>query len=99
MQVSAEAAVASFHILTSPDMPKAGTRTPPSTRAQISLTGKFRLPNYLETVLISCIFLVYLEDVIERTVLFIKFHLRNGVYPAYDPVYADPKGKGILTRS
>ena len=37
---------------------------------------------------------VYLEDVIERTVMFIKFHLINGVYPAYDPVYADPKGKG-----
>jgi hypothetical protein len=37
---------------------------------------------------------VYLEDVIERTVMFIKFHLIDGVYPAYDPVYADPKGKG-----
>ena len=37
---------------------------------------------------------MYLEDVIERTVLFIKFHLTDGVYPAYDPVYADPKGKG-----
>ena len=37
---------------------------------------------------------MYLEDVIERTVLFIKFHLIDGVYPAYDPVYADPKGKG-----
>ena len=39
---------------------------------------------------------VYLEDVIERTVVFIKYHLVHDIYPNYDPVYADPKGKGEI---
>lgn len=30
---------------------------------------------------------VYLEDVIDRIVLFMKFQLQNTIYPSYDPVY------------
>ncbi|KAJ8305636.1 hypothetical protein KUTeg_016181 [Tegillarca granosa] len=37
---------------------------------------------------------VYLEDVIERIILFGKFQLHNTLYPEYDPVYRiDPKAK------
>ena len=71
----------------------------------MALGLSFRLPNVwwnLDSFQLSCDELitkclsVYLEDVIERTVMYIKFHLTAGVYPAYDPVYADPKGKGIF---
>lgn len=38
---------------------------------------------------------VYLEDVIDRVVLFAKYQLHNTVYPSFDPVYRiDQKGKG-----
>jgi len=38
---------------------------------------------------------VYLEDVIDRIVLFTKFQLSNTIYPAFDPVYRiQKKGKG-----
>lgn len=38
---------------------------------------------------------VYLEDVIERIILFGKFQLHNTLYPEFDPVYRiDPKAKG-----
>ncbi|XP_013793614.1 nipped-B-like protein A [Limulus polyphemus] len=37
---------------------------------------------------------VFLEDVIERIVLFTKFQIQNTVYPVFDPAYrADPKSK------
>uniref|UniRef100_A0A2C9MAH1 Nipped-B protein n=1 Tax=Biomphalaria glabrata TaxID=6526 RepID=A0A2C9MAH1_BIOGL len=37
---------------------------------------------------------VYLEDVIERIILFAKFQLHNTIYPEFDPVYKiDPKSK------
>lgn len=37
---------------------------------------------------------VYLEDVIDRVVLFAKYQLHNTVYPSFDPVYRiDQKGK------
>ncbi|XP_039299042.1 nipped-B-like protein [Nilaparvata lugens] len=37
---------------------------------------------------------VYLEDVIDRVVIFTKFQLHNTIYPAFDPVYrVDPKNK------
>ncbi|XP_023223902.1 nipped-B-like protein [Centruroides sculpturatus] len=37
---------------------------------------------------------VFLEDVIERIVLFLKFQLQNTVYPVFDPAYRiDPKSK------
>ncbi|XP_033738813.1 nipped-B-like protein isoform X1 [Pecten maximus] len=43
---------------------------------------------------------VYLEDVIERVILYGKFHLQNTVYPEYDPVYKiDPKKDGYHTSS
>lgn len=36
---------------------------------------------------------VYIEDVIERVLQYIKFHLQNSLYPQYDPAYrADPHG-------
>lgn len=39
---------------------------------------------------------VYLEDVIDRIVIFIKYQLQNTIYPSFDPVYrVDPK-KGVL---
>lgn len=30
---------------------------------------------------------VYLEDVIDRVVMFTKYQLHNTIYPAFDPVY------------
>lgn len=37
---------------------------------------------------------VYLEDVIDRIVLFMKFQLQNTIYPSFDPVYKiDSKNK------
>ncbi|XP_075218552.1 nipped-B cohesin loading factor [Lycorma delicatula] len=37
---------------------------------------------------------VYLEDVIDRVVIFTKYQLHNTIYPAFDPVYRiDPKDK------
>ncbi|KAL3869511.1 hypothetical protein ACJMK2_042182, partial [Sinanodonta woodiana] len=37
---------------------------------------------------------VYLEDVIERVIIFGKFQLQNTIYPEFDPVYrVDPKDK------
>uniref|UniRef100_A0ABD2WUA4 Nipped-B protein n=2 Tax=Trichogramma kaykai TaxID=54128 RepID=A0ABD2WUA4_9HYME len=30
---------------------------------------------------------IYLEDVIDRIILFVKFQLQNTIYPSYDPVY------------
>ncbi|EFN76684.1 Nipped-B-like protein [Harpegnathos saltator] len=37
---------------------------------------------------------VYLEDVIDRIVLFMKFQLQNTIYPSFDPVYkTDTKNK------
>jgi cohesin loading factor subunit SCC2 len=39
---------------------------------------------------------VYLEDVIERVIMFGRFQLQNTVYPEFDPVYRIcPKGKGL----
>lgn len=36
---------------------------------------------------------VYIEDVIERVLQYIKFHLQNSLYPQYDPAYRiDPNG-------
>lgn len=38
---------------------------------------------------------VYLEDVIERIILFAKWQLQNTVYPEFDHVYKiDPHAKG-----
>ena len=38
---------------------------------------------------------VFLEDVIERIILFAKWQLQNTVYPEFDPVYRiDPHSKG-----
>lgn len=38
---------------------------------------------------------IYLEDVIDRIVLFTKFQLSNTIYPSFDPVYRiNKKGKG-----
>lgn len=38
---------------------------------------------------------VYLEDLIDRVVIFTKFQLQNTIYPMFDPVYRiDRKGKG-----
>ena len=40
---------------------------------------------------------VYLEDVIDRVVLFTKYQLHNTIYPAFDPVYrVDSKDKGTF---
>ena len=39
--------------------------------------------------------MVYLEDVIERMILYAKFQLQNTIYPEFDPVYrVDPGAKG-----
>lgn len=39
---------------------------------------------------------VYLEDVIDRIVMFTKYQLQNTIYPSFDPVYrVDGKTKGI----
>jgi len=32
---------------------------------------------------------VFLEDVIDRVALFIRFQLSNTIYPSYDPVYKE----------
>ena len=38
---------------------------------------------------------VYIEDVIERIILFGKYQLQNTIFPEFDPVYrVDPKAKG-----
>lgn len=37
---------------------------------------------------------VYIEDVIERILLFGKFQLLNSIYPEFDPVYRIDKKKG-----
>ncbi|KAF7993051.1 hypothetical protein HCN44_005832 [Aphidius gifuensis] len=38
--------------------------------------------------------IIYLEDVIDRIVLFMKFQLNNTIYPSFDPVYRiDSKNK------
>lgn len=40
--------------------------------------------------------MVYLEDVIERIIIYGKFQLQNTIYPEFDPVYrVDPSAKGI----
>ena len=41
--------------------------------------------------------MVYLEDVIERMILYTKFQLQNTLYPEFDPVYRTNTGdKGDL---
>lgn len=38
---------------------------------------------------------VYIEDVIDRVVLYIKFHMHNTIFPFYDSTYRlDNKKKG-----
>ncbi len=32
---------------------------------------------------------VYIDDVIDRVALFLRFHLANTIYPSYDPVYKE----------
>jgi len=32
---------------------------------------------------------VYMEEVIDRITLFLRFHLQNTIYPSYDPVYKE----------
>jgi cohesin loading factor subunit SCC2 len=39
---------------------------------------------------------VYIEDVIERILLFGKFQLQNTIYPEFDPVYRIDKKKGMI---
>jgi cohesin loading factor subunit SCC2 len=41
---------------------------------------------------------VYLEDVIDRVVLFTKYQLSNTIFPSFDPVYrvSSKKGKVIF---
>lgn len=36
---------------------------------------------------------VYLEDVIDRIIMFAKYQLHNTIYPAYDPVYRTKQKK------
>lgn len=38
---------------------------------------------------------VYLEDVIDRVVIFTKYQLLNTIFPSFDPVYRDIKDKGL----
>ncbi len=38
---------------------------------------------------------VYLEDVIDRIIMFAKYQLHNTIYPAYDPVYRTKQKKDI----
>lgn len=39
---------------------------------------------------------VFIEDVIDRIVMFGKFQLQNTIYPEFDPVYrVNPKDKGM----
>ena len=41
--------------------------------------------------------MLYLEDVIERMILFVKFQLHNSIYPDFDPVYrVDHSGNGTI---
>lgn len=41
---------------------------------------------------------VYLEDLIDRLVIFTKFQLQNTIFPMFDPVYrVDKRGKGGLS--
>lgn len=41
---------------------------------------------------------VFIEDVIDRIVMFGKFQLQNTIYPEFDPVYRiNPKDKGKFT--
>jgi len=41
---------------------------------------------------------VYLEDLIDRMVIFTKFQLQNTIFPSFDPVYrVDPRGKRMIT--
>lgn len=42
---------------------------------------------------------VYLEDVIDRIIMFTKFQLHNTIYPIYDPVYRTKQNKKDLTSS
>ena len=37
---------------------------------------------------------VYIDDVIDRVVLFLRFQLSNTIYPSYDPVYKEISKKG-----
>ena len=40
---------------------------------------------------------VFIEDVIDKVVRFTRNHLRNFIFPVFDPVYrVDPSGKGYL---
>jgi cohesin loading factor subunit SCC2 len=39
---------------------------------------------------------VYLEDVIDRVVLFTKYQLSNTIFPSFDPVYRVSSKKGII---
>lgn len=40
---------------------------------------------------------VYIEDVIDKIVLFVKYHLHNTIFPSYDSTYRlDNKKKGEL---
>ncbi|XP_032230599.2 nipped-B-like protein B isoform X2 [Nematostella vectensis] len=36
---------------------------------------------------------LYLEEVMDRIIRLIKFHLQNNIFPEYDPVYRDPDAK------
>ncbi|CAH1242792.1 NIPBL [Branchiostoma lanceolatum] len=36
---------------------------------------------------------VFIEDTIERLVMYAKFHLQNTIYPEFDPVYRTPDNK------
>lgn len=39
---------------------------------------------------------VYLEDVIDRVIVFLKFQLHNTIFPSFDAVYRiDSKKKGL----
>lgn len=40
---------------------------------------------------------VYLEDVIDRIIMFAKYQLHNTIYPAYDPVYRTKQKKDSST--
>ncbi|XP_078574210.1 nipped-B-like protein A isoform X2 [Branchiostoma floridae x Branchiostoma japonicum] len=43
---------------------------------------------------------VFIEDTIERLVMYAKFHLQNTIYPEFDPVYRTPDNKdGIVWNS
>lgn len=41
---------------------------------------------------------VYIEDVIDRIILFVKYQMHNTIFPSYDSTYrTDNKKKGIIT--